>query len=324
MTVQVVCLGAINLDLIYRVENPSPFLALSPHLRVGGEAAVDRATEKLLQESLKLHGHLLAKSGGGQAANTAFALARMGIPTALVGRVGQDADGRFLKQSLSGVNLEHLVQAGESGRAYVLVDPQGERTIFVAPNTNDELEEDDIPLEIMHNAQFVHLTSFAGEGPLRVQQQVAAKLRETDGPIITLDPGELYARRGRNALGDLLRQVETLLVTEAEWRLLGGPMDCHPDWAPPFVLIKRGARGVRLLLEGGYQDFPADRLGALANTLGAGDVFAAGYLAGRILGLNPAKAVILAGKAAAHSLQGTGREAYPDENFLRTNLAPLR
>ncbi len=324
MTVQIICLGAINLDLIYQVEDLAPFRELLPGLRAGGEAALDDGREKRLKELLGRHGRLLARSGGGQAANTAFALARLGIPAALVGRVGQDADGAFLKESLPGVNLMHLVQAGESGRAYVLVDPGGERTIFVAPNTNDELREEDIPLEEMKKADFVHFTSFAGDKPLTVQERVAARLKESDGPVITLDPGELYARRGREALADLLGCIETLLVTETEWLLLGGHMECHPDWAPPCVLIKRGAKGARLLLEGYYQDLPARVPEKLADTLGAGDVFAAGYLAGRALGLKPARAVLLAIQAAACSLQGTGREAYPDEAFLKKQLARLR
>lgn len=324
MTVRVVCLGAVNLDLIYRVEDLRPFLELSPHLKAGGEVALDEPAERRLKELLSRHGRLLAQSGGGQAANTAFALARMGIPTALLGRVGRDDDGIFLKKSLQGVNLEHLVQEGQSGRAYVLVDPNGERTILVAPNTNDDLKLEDIPLGVMSRADFVHFTSFVGDGPLQVQGRVAAKLKERDGPRITLDPGELYARRSRQALENLLRHIETLFVTEAEWLLLGGHMECHPEWAPPYVLIKRGAQGARLLMEGYYQDFPAEVPEKLVDTLGAGDVFAAGYLAGRALGLKPAQAVLLAGRAAAFSLQGTGREAYPDEDFLQRQLARLK
>ncbi|MBW1992443.1 MAG: carbohydrate kinase family protein [Deltaproteobacteria bacterium] len=324
MAVRVVCLGAVNLDLIYRVEDLSPFIEAVPGLTPGGEAALDAAAEERVQELLARQGRLMGKSGGGQAANTAFALARLGLPAVLVGRVGQDEDGRFLKESLVGVNLEYLRQAGESGRAYVLVDTGGERTILVAPNTNDELDEADVPWEVLEQADFVHFTSFVGEGPLRVQRRAARRLKKKNGPVLTLDPGELYARRGREGLEDLLARVETLLVTEAEWLALGGHLDCHPEWAPPYVLIKRGALGARLLMEGYYQDFPAEPPARLVDTLGAGDVFAAGYLAGRASGLKLAQAVLLAVKAAACSLAGTGREAYPDREFLERHLSRWR
>ena len=336
MSAQVICLGAVNLDFIYRVEEVAPFLAVAPGLTVGGEAAIDRAAEQSLQELLARHGQLVAKSGGGQAANTALALARMGIPAALVGRVGREEDGAFLKAGLFGVDLRYVKEEGESGRAYVLVEKGGERTIFVAPNTNDELKEEDLPREALREADWVHFTSFVGEGPLKVQAAAAGQAAEIAprepqdepdqelSPFISLDPGELYARRGREALADLLGRIETLILTEDEWLALGGHMDCLPDWAPPFVLVKRGGLGARLLMGGYFQDFPGEAPDSLADTLGAGDVFAAGYIAGRVLGRKLVTCVRLAIKAATHSLSGTGRERYPDEVFLQEHLRRMR
>lgn len=324
MSVPVVCFGAVNLDLIYRVEDLGPFLELAPLVIAGGETALDAGQEERLRELLARQARLVARSGGGQAANTAFALARLGIPAALIGRVGQDADGTFLKEGLKRVNLEHLKEEGVSGRAYVLVEAGGERTIFVAPNTNDELREEDIPWELLKKANFVHFTSFVGDGPLRVQEKAAQSLRPGEGKAVSLDPGELYARRGHEKLKGLLECIETLVLTEAEWLLLGGHMDCHPAWAPPYVLIKRGARGARLLMEGYFQDFPADLPDKLVDTLGAGDVFAAGYLAGRALGRRLVTSIRLAIKAATYSLKGAGREHYPNEKFLQEQLAKMR
>ncbi|MBM4284260.1 MAG: carbohydrate kinase family protein [Deltaproteobacteria bacterium] len=318
MSAVVVCLGAVNLDLLYRVPDPGPFLSAFPGLAAGGETSLDRTDQARLMHLLAGRGRLLGRSGGGQAANTAAALARLGIPTALIGRVGADADGVFLKAGLAGVDLARLIAAGESGRAYVLVDPTGERTILVAPNTNDELSRADLP-DGLGGAKFLHLTSFVGEGPLRVQEEWVQALQ--GGPEISLDPGELYARRGRRALAGLLVAATTLLVTEREWALLGGPPDTHPGWAPPVVLIKRGARGVRLLTGAGAADLPPAQLpGVLRDTLGAGDVFAAGWLAGRVRGLDAQAAAVLGAKAAALSLTGAGRERYPGPEFLEAEL----
>jgi sugar/nucleoside kinase (ribokinase family) len=116
-------------------------------------------------------------------------------------------------------------------------------------------------------------------------------------------------------LAGLLSVVETLLVTETEWQLLGGGKEGRPGWAPPVVLIKRGAAGARLLTAAGQEDFPAPRVGTV-DTVGAGDVFAAGYLAGRLRGLSLTQAVHLAVAAAAASVSGRGRQAYPDAAFL--------
>lgn len=316
---RVLCLGAVNLDLIYKVEDLSGFLnAWGTGLQPGGEEAISGSQEQHLQDLLRRYARPGPRCGGGQAANTAYALARMGIEAALVGRVGTDADGDFLKQGLAGVNLDYLVSRGESGRAYILVDESGERTILVAPNTNDALAAADIPWEAVSAADFVHLTSFVGAGPLEVQKELARNI--TGRLRITLDPGELYARRGWAVLEDILDHTETLLVTAAEWKLLGGEPDVHPPWAPPVVLIKRGAQGARLLTPLRYLDFPGEPVPLPADTLGAGDVFAAGYLAGRLWGLHLNDAVRLANRAAAFSLRGPGRESYPDEKFLERQL----
>jgi ribokinase len=319
----ILCLGAINVDLKFRVDDLEGFLRhWGTGLNRGGEEAVSRAQEARLAELLARYGRPAGRGGGGQAANTAYALACLGLPVGLVGRVGADADGEFLQESLAGVDLTHVVTQGESGRAYILTDRDGERTILVAPNTNDDLEERDLPWEALAAAAFLHLTSFVGTGPLEVQRLIAGRVPEQ--VRLSLDPGELYARMGWPALEDILDHLETLLVTETEWRLLGGEPKTHPQWAPPLVIIKRGALGARLLTPLRYLDFPVELGGDLVDTLGAGDVFAAGYLAGRLHGLHLNLCVRLGNRAAAVSLRGAGRESYPDRDFLERQIQALQ
>ena len=168
----------------------------------------------------------------------------------------------------------------------------------------------------------MHLTSLVGDGPLAVQRLIAGRVPAT--VRLSLDPGELYARRGWAALEGLLDHVETLLVTETEWRQLGGEAKVHPVWAPPLVVIKRGPLGARLLTPLRYLDFPVELGGDLVDTLGAGDVFAAGYLAGRLKGLHLNACVRLGNRAAAVSLRGAGRDSYPDQTFLERQVEALQ
>ncbi|MEJ2670993.1 MAG: carbohydrate kinase family protein [Deltaproteobacteria bacterium] len=323
MSAQVICLGAINLDLKFQVEDLAGFLQeWGTRLTRGGEEAVSREEEARLQRLLARYGRAAGRCGGGMAANTAYALARLGFPVSLIGRVGNDADGTFLKENLAGVDLTQVRTQGESGRAYILTDLEGERTILVAPNTNDDLQEQDIPWETLRSAGFLHLTAFVGEAPLRLQGAIAGRIPES--VRLSLDPGELYARRGWPALEAILDNTETLLVTETEWRLLGGKLHAHPVWAPPVVVIKRGALGARLLTPLRHLDFPVELAGEVVDTLGAGDVFAAGYLAGRLAGLHLNLCVRLGNRAAAVSLSGAGRESYPDRNFLERQVELLQ
>jgi ribokinase len=318
MSAQVVCLGAVNVDRRFEVRDLDPFLKAWPELSPGSEVSLKPDEEAGLVDLLHRYGRLAGRWGGGPAANVALALACMGLDVALVGRVGADDDGQFLREGLEGVNLDYLTVQGASGRAYILVDPAGERTILLAPNTNSDLAEADIPWDFLAQTQFIHLTSFAGEGPLAVQSRVAIRLG--DKISITLDPGELYTRRGWPALVDILDHAEAILVTEREWQILGGEMLGHPFWAPPLILIKRGAQGARLITPKTYYDFPAEEVPRVVDTLGAGDVFAAGYLAARLHGLSPPWGARLGIRAAAFSLMGPGREHYPDRQFLEKQL----
>ncbi len=309
--------------MLYEVDDLPAFLAAwGTGLTRGGEVALSPAEEKRLAGLLPRFARLTGRAGGGQAANTAYALSRLEVPVILVGRVGADEDGAFLKKSLIGVNLEHLVTEGESGRAYILVDPEGERTILVASNTNDLLKEKDIPLKVAAGAAFIHVTSFAGDGPLVSQRHLLQQLPEK--VRVCFDPGEFYTRRGRDALADILDRTETLLVNEKEWEMLGGDLRRLSEWAPPVVLVKRGAKGSRMLTPVRYLDFPPYVPKRPVDTLGAGDVFAAGYIAGLFRGLNLPQSIRLASSLAAYALGGAGRENYPDRKVMEAVIASLR
>jgi sugar/nucleoside kinase (ribokinase family) len=320
---QVVCLGAINLGLLYQMDGIGEFLtAWGSGLVRGGEEAISPEEEHRLNALLPRFARPIGRFGGGQAANAAYALARLEVPVVLLGRVGADEDGAFLRESLAGVNLDHLVVQGASGRSYILMAPEGDCTILVAPNTNDQLQEEDIPLKVVADSAFTHVTSFAGDGPLAAQrrllQRLAGSLR------VCFDPGELYARRGREAISDILDQTETLLVSERQWQLLGGDLKRHPEWGPPVILIKRDERGSRMLTPVRYLDFSPYIIDRLEDALGAGDVFAAGYIAGLFQGLNLPQAVRLASALAAYSLGGAGRIRYPDRNLMDAVVSSLR
>ena len=133
----IICLGPVNVELHYCVPDLTPFLDKWPDLHPWGEVAVPPEAEAGLQDRLHRHATPAGRAAGGRAANTAWALARMGLDAALAGRMGEDEDGAFLKESLAGVNLDYLMQAGQSGRTYILADPEGARAILTAPHTND-------------------------------------------------------------------------------------------------------------------------------------------------------------------------------------------
>jgi sugar/nucleoside kinase (ribokinase family) len=90
------------------------------------------------------------------------------------------------------------------------------------------------------------------------------------------------------------------------------------------VLVKRGARGSRMITPVRYLDFPPYVPELVVDTIGAGDVFAGGYIAGLFHGLNLPQAVRLASSLAAYALGGRGRERYPDRSVMDAVVSSLR
>ena len=109
-----------------------------------------------------------ARSGGGQAANTANALARLGYRTTMIGRVGDDDEGRFVLEELAPAEGRLVARGGETGRVYVLLDEDGERRNLVWPAANDALSPADVPRRLPRT-RFAYFSSFVGDGPLDAQ-----------------------------------------------------------------------------------------------------------------------------------------------------------
>jgi len=317
--------GALNVDLLYEIEDfPLIQQARANTLR-GGEYLVTEAEMRALRRLLDSRGRLVAQSGGGQAANVVAALARMGFSTGMVGAVGTDDLGTFLLEGLQGVDTSRVRRLGKSGMCLIAVDETKERTNFVLPNANDALGAEHLDLDYLNSARFVHLSSFAGEAPFRAQQAIVPSL---SGPRISFDPGELYCRRGMGALAGLLRRSSVAFMTERELEYLTGLqaregaaklLECGVE----MVVCKRGRRGAWLFTGEGRYEAAAPEVEVVDPT-GAGDVFAAAFLAGLLLGQPAVECARFAVEAASHSVTAFGRERYPDAQALRRGLGLQR
>lgn len=318
----VVGLGALNVDLVYEIKRPRLNGVLSKKIERGGEVVCSEEEYRVFSEFIRKVGKFVWQSGGGQAANTCFALARWGFSTGFVGKVGQDEFGLFLKNSLEGVDISGISTDEESGVSLIVVDQTGERTIFVFPNANDKLELKDVDLNFLFQTRFVYFSSFAGENGFKLQETLAELLPKELS--LTVDIGELYARKGFEKLKPILSRSRVMFATEKEICLLTGKqldeaVDLLLELGVEVIAVKRGVEGARIVTQ--TKDFliPAQKVEAV-DTTGAGDVFAAGFLAGLLKGLNFEQSGRLATLLAARSITGYGRSAYPDLAFFEQVL----
>lgn len=260
------------------------------------------------REELVRHGELAL---GGSAAIMACGAARLGLRTAFAGRVGDDAAGRFVLGALAerGVDVSACtVDPDRPTGLTVILNEGGDRAILTAPGTLPDMTAEDVPASMLLDARHVHAASFF------LQPGLAAGLAElfaaarAGGATTSLDTNDDPSGRWAG-LDPVLAVTDVLLPNEAEARAIAGCDDLGEAARRlaargPLPVIKCGADGA-LAWDGGLvraEPVPADPL----DTVGAGDSFDAGFLAGRLRGLDLAGCLAVAAAAGALSTRGFG------------------
>jgi sugar/nucleoside kinase (ribokinase family) len=315
----VVGFGALNVDLFYEVDLFDRLNFERVRLEAGREIQGSDEEFQHLLRLLNRHGRFRGKSGGGSAANTIFALSRMGFNTAFIGKVGADEDGDFLMRSLAAgrVDTRWIRRDQRSGVCLIVLDKSQDRSIFLHPNANDTLCADEVEWELLSQSRLLHMTSFGGELPMGAQKEALEYLPHGK---VSFDPGEIYARRGLKEIEPFIERCGVLFVTDREVALLTS-MDyqrgCRKllGYGPDIVVCKRGKAGSSVLSREEGFDVSAEEVEVVDNT-GAGDVYNAGFLAGMILGKPLKDCALFATKVAGKSVTGFGRDQYPTKDDL--------
>lgn len=307
---QVICFGAINLDLIFEITED---LASRLDIKPGYEYFKDEKELDRFLDILRNEGTLRHKDGGGSAANTAVALSRLGIKTGFIGKVGDDREGDFLLDSLDGVERSRIKREGRSGIALSLLI-KGERSIIVFPNTNDTIRIEDIDKGYAESCDLIHFTSFVGDSSFEVQKALISNLNPDIK--ISLDPGILYAKKGIESLRPILKRTEIFFPEKKEIEMLTnkswkeGAKEIL-DLGTKVIACTIGEEGSHIFTQ--EEDFHIDTPKVpVVDTTGAGDVYAAGFLASFLKGKSLKESAINATNLASRSVTGFGRERYPE------------
>jgi sugar/nucleoside kinase (ribokinase family) len=314
----IVGFGALNLDLIYEVEDFESVSSEAYQLSPGKEVFGSEGDFQSLLQQLNRSGTLKSKSGGGSAANTIVALAGMGFETKFIGKVGEDEEGDFILENLKPADKRLISRGGRSGACLVVLDRHQDRFLFVRGNANNSVTFDEINLDGLKDISWMHFTSFIGELPLEAQK---ALLNHLDPSVkLSMDPGEIYAKKGLDKIRPLIKRCHILFLTEREVGLLtdqdlASGAKSLMKIGPSILICKKGSQGSHVFTEKGNFEVPAIQVEVVDNT-GAGDVYNAGFLAGFLLGKSLKESALFATKIAAKSVTGYGRECYPTKEDL--------
>lgn len=286
MTFDVIGFGALNVDKLYKVN------------------MIAREEEESFVTEFK-------EVSGGSAANTIAGLARLGLRTGFIGKVGKDREGKLLLSDFrkEKVDTRGIVvsKEGRSGVVMGYVGEKGERALYVDPGVNDQLDFKEINPDYAVDTQFLHLTSFVGEKPFEAQKQLINQLSNVK---ISLDPGALYARKSLKSLKPIIQRSYAMLPNENEIRLLTGAgyemgSKILMNEGASLVAVKLGARGC-YVTNGKESYFVEPYEKKVVDTTGAGDAFCAGFLYGLVKGRNLYECGRLGNFVAARCIEKVG------------------
>ena len=256
-------------------------------------------------------------AGGGSAANVACWLARQGVPTSYVGKVGDDPLGRESVVALHGCGVTTYVSHDHertTGTCVVLVEPGGERSMLPDSGANTTLTPGDLPQEPFRPGAHLHLSGYTllNEG-CREAALAAIAMANAAGMTVSVDPSSAAPLRSVVAARFLAwtRGVDLLLANRDEAAVLAGTADPHQaaqqlgdDYRE--VVVKLGAEGA--LWHRGFisASAPAERGVEVVDTTGAGDAFAAGFLSSWLLHPEPETALAAGNRLAARAVSVVG------------------
>jgi sugar/nucleoside kinase (ribokinase family) len=236
-------------------------------------------------ETLAQDGTLTIGSSG---AIFACGAARLGLATAYVGVVGDDAGGRFVLAELARRGVDTGACRVEQGRPTglsVVISRGEDRAILTAVGAMDALDAADVTDDLLARAEHLHVTSPALQPRLRAGLPDLFARARAAGLTTSLDPGWDPAGEWDAALGDALTATDVFLPNAAEAARITGAEDPEEALAAlaarvPTVAIKLGAEGA-IAATGSERARAAARPTVPVDTTGAGDSFAAGFLRAR-------------------------------------------
>lgn len=316
--------GALNVDTFYSIIPDNQLENIVSNLFPGGERIGTESERNQVINNAEKYAKMTGKSGGGQSANTTVALAKMGFKCGFIGKVGDDKLGDLLLDSMENVDKSHIQREGNSGTCLCILDQQGERANIVFPGCNDKISINESDVNYIKSSKFLHLTSFCNEEILKIQENLLTQdLGETK---ITFDPGEIYSRLSMKRLCRILSYTDILFATSKEIELITGKeyqsgvkeiIDCGTE----VVVCKMSEYGSRIFSKEYDIPISVTKVEKVIDKTGAGDVYAAGFIAGLLLGLSIESCGNLASQASALSITAYGREKYPDRVFLKNFIS---
>jgi sugar/nucleoside kinase (ribokinase family) len=258
---------------------------------------------------------------GGCALNCCVALRKMGLPCELVTKIGDDWMGEFLASEIRRHCIGDAGVTRQRGRpsafTFIPVHSDGQRSFIHYPGTDWDFGPEDVPMDLVRQSRICFfsgamvLPRFDGEPAARVLAEAQRSGAITLLDNVYVDTADRSAWQA--AIGPCLPHLDYYIPSESEAAALTGRREPH-SMAEAILsagcrgaVIKLGDRGAYYLLADGREGrVPGYRAEKIVDTTGAGDSWAAGFIAGLHQSVPIEDAIALANATAAMDIQHVG------------------
>ena len=283
----VLCIGNAIVDVIAAADEE--FLE---------QEGLDKGAMRLIdeEEATRLYGKMGPgrEISGGSAGNTAAGIAMLGARAGFVGQVADDQLGEVYAHDIRSIGVEFttpVLAAGRmpTARCLVLVTPDAQRTMNTFLGAAQYLDTESLEEDQVRGAGILYLEGYLWDPETpRAAMERAIELAHEAGRRVAFTLSDSFCvDRHRDGFNQLLdeKKVDILFANEAEIVSLtgAGDFDAAVEAASarvPLLVVTRSEKGAIAVENGRRADVPAEPVGKIVDTTGAGDLFAAGFLAG--------------------------------------------
>jgi len=323
-------IGNAIVDVIARAEDD--FL-VAHGMHKGAMALIDQARAEKIYQAMGP----AVESSGGSAANTIVGVASFGGRAAFVGKVKDDELGRVFAHDIRAARVAFDSKPAGDGpstaRCYIMVTPDGERTMNTFLGAAQDLKPADIDEAKIASAALVYLEGYLWDPPQAKEAFVkAAAIAHKAGRRVALTLSDAFCvDRYRAEFLALIRKgtVDIIFANEHELHSLYETADFDTAVKAlrhdaKLAVITRSEKGCVVVTRKEVEAVQAMPIDRVVDVTGAGDLFAAGFLVGLARGKDNRTAARLGALAAAEVIQHIGaRPAVSLKALAAENGLPL-
>ena len=282
-------MGNALVDILIRIENDD-FLK-SQNLPKGSMQLVDAQAASALAEATRTLNRTFVS--GGSAANTIFALSRLGVETAFIGKVSDDEYGKAFSSDMLDHDVRPLLIVDKNGKmsgfCTALISRDGERTMATYLGVAAELNVEDISEDFFKEYDVLHIEGYLLQNHDLIEKAIVTAKKH--GMEVSLDLASYnIVEENRDFLHKIIENhVDIVFANEEEATAFSQlPIEDSLSYIAEktrIAVVKVGSKG-SFILKGSQKEKIVSYSANCIDTTGAGDLYASGFLYSYVRGFS--------------------------------------